>query len=255
MLQRYHGDTGGATFDLLPAIDLRGGRVVRLVQGDFGRETAYDDAPSSVAADFAKQGAMWLHVVDLDGARRGSPVQRAAIAAIVERAGPAVRVEAAGGLRTERDVDAAFGAGAARAVVGTAALRDPAFAGRLVRRHGADRIAAAIDVRDGLALGEGWRPGAAGLGVEEAVTRLAEAGVATFEVTAVARDGMLSGPDLELLRSVVGLGLGDVIASGGVGQIDDLRAIRETGCRGAIIGRALYEGRFSLREALEGIDG
>jgi phosphoribosylformimino-5-aminoimidazole carboxamide ribotide isomerase len=240
----------GPAFDLLPAIDLRGGRVVRLLEGDFDRETAYGEDPAAVAEALAAEGATWLHVVDLDGARAGEPIQGAAIARIVERAGESARVEAAGGLRTDRAVERALASGVARVAVGTAALRDPAFAARLVARHGAARIVAAIDVRDGLALGEAWRPGAAGLGVQDAVERLAEAGVRTFEVTAVARDGGLGGPDLDLLRLVVGLGRGDVIASGGVGTIDDLLALRDLGCRGAIVGRALYEGRFTLADAL-----
>jgi phosphoribosylformimino-5-aminoimidazole carboxamide ribonucleotide (ProFAR) isomerase len=123
----------------------------------------------------------------------------------------------------------------------------------LVDRHGPDRIAAAIDVRDGLALGEAWRAGAAGLDVDAAIERLADAGVTTFEVTAVARDGGLGGPDLDLLGHAVGLAGGDVIASGGIASVDDLRAVRDLGCRGAIVGRALYEGRFTLADALAAI--
>jgi phosphoribosylformimino-5-aminoimidazole carboxamide ribonucleotide (ProFAR) isomerase len=134
-------------------------------------------------------------------------------------------------------------------VVGTAALRDPAFAARLVAHHGAERIAVAIDVREGLALGEGWRAGAPGVPVREAMVALAAAGVTTFEVTAVARDGLLGGPDLELLENVVSIGRGEVIASGGIGRLEDLLDVRALGCSGAIVGRALYEGRFTLAEA------
>ena len=132
-------------------------------------------------------------------------------------------------------------------VVGTAALADPALVGRLVRRHGPDRIAVALDVRDGLAVGEGWRSGAPGLSVVEATTRITDEGVETFEVTAIERDGRLEGPDLDLLRRLVGHGRGRIIASGGVASIDDLLATRRIGCAGAIVGRALYEGRIDLR--------
>jgi phosphoribosylformimino-5-aminoimidazole carboxamide ribonucleotide (ProFAR) isomerase len=159
-------------------------------------------------------------------------------------------VEVAGGLRSEAVVAEALRAGAHRVVVGTAALEDPGFAARLVERHGAQRVAAAIDVRDGLALGEGWRAGARGLPVGDAIRALADAGLAVFEVTAIARDGLLGGPDLDLLGRVVAMAAGEVIASGGIGRIEDVLAVRELGCRGAIVGRALYEGRFTVREAI-----
>ena len=246
-------DAEPVTTDLviLPAIDLLDGRVVRLRQGDFAQETAFSDDPVAVARTFAAAGARWLHVVDLDGARTGDPAHGETVRAIVRAVGPEVRVEIAGGLRTEAPVAAALErTGAARAVVGTAALRDPAFAARLVERHGSDRIAAALDVRDGLALGEGWRAGAAGLGAEDALMTLADAGVRTFEATAIDRDGLLGGPDLDLLARLVALGRGTVIASGGIATLDDLRAVRAIGAGGAIIGRALYEGRLDLADAL-----
>ncbi len=237
-------------FQILPAIDLRDGRVVRLVQGDFERETAFSDDPVAVARSFADAGAVWLHVVDLDGARTGEPAHTAVIGRIVETIGDRVAVEVAGGLRTEASVAATLGAGAVRAVMGTAALRDPAFAGRLVAAHGPDRVAVALDVRDGLALGEGWRRGATGFRAEDALTALADQGVTTFEATAIDRDGLLGGPDLDLLTRLVALGRGHVIASGGVSSVADIRAIRELGCVGAILGRALYEGRIDLASAM-----
>jgi phosphoribosylformimino-5-aminoimidazole carboxamide ribotide isomerase len=235
------------TFELLPAIDLRGGRVVRLRHGDFGQETAYGDDPVAVALDFAEAGASWLHVVDLDGARAGEQRQLSLIAGVVAEVRGRVRVEVGGGLRTGEAVAGMLATGAARAVVGTAALQDPGFAARLVAAHGRDRIVASIDVRDGLAVGDGWRAGAPGVPAAEAVTALAAAGVETFEVTAVARDGLLAGPDLALLRSLVALGKGRIIASGGVASIEDVIATRSAGCAGAIVGRALYEGRIDLR--------
>lgn len=251
MLQRYHDDGEGArAFELLPAIDLRGGRVVRLVEGDFGRETAYSDDAVAVARGFADGGATWIHVVDLDGASGGEPAQAATIGELIRAVAGRARCQVAGGLRSEVAVAAALDAGAARVVVGTAAIREPAFAGRLVLRHGADRIVAALDVRDGLALGDGWRPGASGVQAADALTALADIGVETFAATAIDRDGRLEGPDLELLAALVALGRGRVIASGGIGSLDDIRRIRDLGCSGAIVGKALYEGRFDISQAL-----
>jgi phosphoribosylformimino-5-aminoimidazole carboxamide ribotide isomerase len=223
---------------------------VRLQQGDFERETAFSDDPVAVARSFAEAGARWLHVVDLDGARTGEPAHAPVIREVVDAVGGDVAVEVAGGLRSEESVAAVLAAGAARAVVGTAALRGAGFAGRLVATHGPDRIAVALDIREGLALGEGWRKAASGVRAEDALTALAKEGVTTFEATAIDRDGLLGGPDLDLLRRLVGLDRGGVIASGGIASLDDLRAVRELGCAGAIVGRALYEGLFDIASAI-----
>ncbi len=228
---------------------------MRLEQGDFARETAYGWNPVAVAARFVAEGATWLHVVDLDGAQTGRPAQLGAVQAIANTVAGTAQCEFAGGLRFPASVDAALAAGAARVAVGTAALRDPSFAAELVHRLGADRVVAAIDVRDGRALGEAWRSGAAGVPVETAVERLADAGVLVLEVTAVDRDGLLGGPDLELLRRVIALDRGAVIASAGIGSVTDLLAVRDVGCAGAIVGRALYEGRFTVQEALAALAG
>lgn len=237
-------------FDILPAIDLRGGRVVRLQQGDFERETAFSDDPVAVACSFVDAGARWLHVVDLDGARTGEPAHARVIREIVEAVGDRAAVEVAGGLRTMGTVAAILDAGAARAVVGTAVLRDPDFGGRLIKTHGSERIAVALDVRDGLALGDGWRTGAAGVRADDALVALADQGVTTFEATAIDRDGLLGGPDLNLLERLIQLGRGGVVASGGIASLDDIQAVRELGCAGAIVGRALYEGRFDVASAI-----
>ena len=250
MLIRYHDRAGRASFDVIPAIDLRGGRVVRLAGGDFARETAYTGDPVEKAREFAAAGAAWVHVVDLDGAREGGPVNGRLMAQIAGTVGENVRVEFAGGLRTAEGVAEALAAGAGRVAIGTAALFDPGFAAQLVQAHGSARIAVALDVRDGLALGDGWRPGAAGLPPEEALRTLADAGVVTFEVTSIARDGLLNGPDLELLGRLVQLNQGEIIASGGIRSEDDLAAVRSIGCSGAIVGRALYEGGLDLASAL-----
>ena len=237
-------------FELLPAIDLQGGRVVRLLRGDFGAVTTYSDDGPAVADAFVRRGARWLHVVDLDGARDPRARQTELVAAIVARVGERARVEVAGGLRDERAVDACLGAGAARVVVGTAALRDPAFAGRLVEQFGSGQIAVALDVREGLAVGQGWVPGAEGVAVADALERLADEGVRIFEVTAIDRDGTLDGPDLAMLGGLVRRARGELIASAGVASAADITAVRALGCAGAIVGRALYEGRVTLEDAL-----
>ena len=237
-------------FAVLPAIDLRGDRVVRLRQGDFAQETVFSDDPVAVARAFVDDGARWLHVVDLDGARSGTPAHGDVIRAIVDAIGRDARVEVAGGLRTEGSVAAILESGAARAVVGTAALEDPAFAGALIAAHGPSRIAVALDVRAGVALGQGWRAGAPGIAPEAALEALADVGVETFEATAIDRDGLLGGPDLDLLGRLVALGRGSVIASGGVASAEDIRAMRSIGMSGAIVGRAIYEGRLPLTDAL-----
>ena len=240
-----------STFDILPAIDLRAGRVVRLEQGDFERETAFSADPVSVARALADEGARWLHVVDLDGARAGLPRHGRVIEAVVAAVGDRVAVEVAGGLRTREAVQSVLDSGAARVVVGTAALDDPSFARALVETHGAERIAAAIDVRDGRAVGRAWAAGAVGPPARDAVAVLADAGVATFEVTAIERDGTGAGPDLDLCRDLVGLGAGAIVASAGIATPEDLTAVRAIGCTGAIVGRALYEGRLRLADALD----
>jgi phosphoribosylformimino-5-aminoimidazole carboxamide ribotide isomerase len=242
-------------FQLLPAIDLRGGQVVRLSEGDFARETVYGTDPADVARGFVTAGARWIHVVDLDGARDGGRRQTDAVARIVAAAGDRVACEVAGGLRDEAAVEAALAAGAARAVVGTAALRDPDFVARLIARFGVARIAVALDVRDGMAIGQGWVPGASGVPVEEALAALSDRGARTFIVTAIERDGLLTGPNLELLGRMVALGRGDIIASAGVSSLADISAVRSIGCSGAVVGRAIYEGRLDLARAIRSVAG
>ena len=231
MLPRTQGRQPGA-FELLPAIDLRGGRVVRLAEGDFARETIYGTDPAEVALGFAAAGANWIHIVDLDGARDGTRRQIGAVARIVDVVGERVACEVAGGLRDETAVESVFAAGAARAVVGTAALRDPDLVARLIARFGADRIAVAV---------------------EAALAALSARGARTFIVTAIERDGLMSGPNLELLRRMVGLGLGEIIASAGVSSLDDIAAVRAAGCVGAVVGRAIYERRLDLASAIRTI--
>jgi phosphoribosylformimino-5-aminoimidazole carboxamide ribotide isomerase len=252
MLQRLQPSLPDGV-QLLPAIDLRGGNVVRLAEGDFARETVYGDDPVEVALGFAAAGARWIHIVDLDGARDGARRQTKAVARIVDAVGDGVACEVAGGLRDEEAVEQVLRAGAARAVVGTAALRDPDLVERLIGLFGAERIAIALDVRDGMAVGQGWLPGARGLPVEDALSALAARGAQTFIVTAIERDGLLTGPNLDLLGRMVALQLGDIVASAGVSSLDDMSAVRAIGCVGAVVGRAIYEGRLDLASAIRTI--
>ena len=239
----------GSRFEILPAIDLVDGRVVRLRRGDFATADVFSDDPLAVGAAFAAAGAGWLHIVDLDGARAREPVQAPAIGRLLAAVGSAVACEVAGGLRTERAVDDVLAAGAMRAVLGTVALEDPAMVGRLVSRLGPERLVAAIDVRAGLAVGDAWQAAARGTSVDLAIRRLVDAGIRLFEVTAIGRDGLMAGPDLELLATVAAMKV-DLIASGGIRSVADLEAVRALGCAGAIVGRALYDGSLDLREAL-----
>ena len=239
-------------FAVIPAIDLRAGHVVRLLEGDFGRATDYGEDPVAVARAFVGAGARWIHVVDLDGAK-GEARQSAAVARIVAQVGGMAACEVGGGLRSEAAVAETLRAGAARVVLGTALLNDPALAGRLIARHGPEAVAAALDVRDGLALGDGWVAGATARDADAVLHVLADAGVSRFIVTAIARDGALGGPDVDLLRRLVATGRGAIVASGGIASVADLQAIRDAGCEGAIVGRAIYEGVLDLAEAISSL--
>jgi phosphoribosylformimino-5-aminoimidazole carboxamide ribotide isomerase len=241
-----------STFEVLAAIDLRDGSVVRLEQGDFARETRFGSDPVAMARELAAGGARWLHVVDLDGARTGIPGHRHVVRSIVEAVGQGCAVEVAGGLRSADAIATAIDDGAARAVLGTAALDEPGFAGEMVRRFGSERIVVALDVRAGRAIGQGWRPGPPGVPVDDAIDRLGRARIRLVEVTAIERDGMATGPDLALLGRLVGRGPA-VIASGGIRSVDDLRAVRALGCTGAILGRALYDGSMPIADAMAAI--
>src|SRR6266508_3547516 len=223
--KRQEARPSSMEFEVLPAIDLRGGKVVRLREGDFARETIYGDDPVATAQELAVEGAAWLHIVDLDGAR-GEARQDAVIRAIVAAVGT-VRCQAAGGLRSRQAVTAMLSAGAERVVVGTAALTDPGFASRVVADHGADHIVGAIDVRDGQAVGEGWRAGAVSRPAVEALHGLADAGIERFAVTAIARDGQMAGPDFPMLARMVDTGRGAILASGGIASLADIRAVRD----------------------------
>ncbi len=236
--------------DLYPAIDLRAGRCVRLVEGDFGRETVYGDDPLGVARSFAAAGARWIHVVDLDAARSGDPVNRPVVAALAAAVAPlGVAVQTGGGVRTVDDAAALIEAGVARVVVGTAAVENPRLVGELARRW-PGQVAVGLDHRGGEVRLRGWTE-AGGRSVEELVPEVVAAGATAVIVTDISRDGRLSGPDVEGLDRLVSLTGAPVIASGGVASLQDIRALAAIdGLAGVIAGKAIYEGRLDVAEAL-----
>lgn len=231
---------------ILPAIDILGGRCARLYQGRFDRAQVYADDPVAVAQAWAEAGARWVHVVDLDAARTGQPVNLGVVAAIVRSVGAAVQY--GGGVRSLDRVAELLDLGVGRVVVGTAAFTDPDFLAEACRRFG-DRIAVALDVRDGQVAVSGWES-ALPLGPVPAIGRLAAVGVRRLVLTDVGRDGTLEGVNLDLVREVLRAAAMPVIVGGGVGSLGDLIALKALGVEGVILGRALYEGRVDLRAAL-----
>ena len=233
-----------------PAIDLRGGRCVRLLQGAFERETVYGDDPVAVARGFEAAGARWLHVVDLDGARAGHPVQHELVARIC--AAVHIPVQLGGGLRDRAAIEAAFATGASRVVVGTTAAHDPDRCGELCAAH-PGRVVVGLDVRAGQVRVAGWTEAATPDPLALA-RRVATLGAAAIVYTDIARDGTERGPDLERTSAIARAAGVPVIASGGIGSLDDVRAVAARaadGVAGMIIGRALYTGAIRLAEALE----
>jgi phosphoribosylformimino-5-aminoimidazole carboxamide ribotide isomerase len=233
---------------LYPAIDIRDGKAVRLIQGDYDQETAYDDDPVVAARRWVDGGARWLHVVDLDGARAGEPVNLEHVRRIV--ASVNVPVQLGGGLRDSKKVEQAMSSGVERVILGTAAVRDPEMAAAIASAHG-DRVVASVDSRSGKVAAEGWTE-ASDLGTTEVIAALAERGISRFVYTPVEVDGLMEGPDLDSLREAAGATDGELIYSGGIGSLDDLRALADLelgNLGGVIVGRALYEQRFTVAEA------
>lgn len=237
---------------LYPAIDIRGGKAVRLLQGDYARETTYDADPVDAARRWADEGAEFLHVVDLDGAKAGEPrnlesVRR--IAAAVE-----CPIQVGGGLRDESSIAALLDAGAERVVIGTAALRDPEFLAAAVETHG-ERVVVSVDARDGKVALAGWIE-VSDLDVATAVAELGERGVSRFLCTAIEVDGTMEGPAIGELGRIAAATEAQVIASGGVGDLADLETLAgmdAANIEGAIVGRALYERRFSVAEGISAL--
>jgi phosphoribosylformimino-5-aminoimidazole carboxamide ribotide isomerase len=237
---------------LYPAIDIRGGGAVRLTQGDFERETAYDADPVDAAKRFAGDGAEWLHVVDLDGAREGKPQNLDA----VERIAAAVDcpVQVGGGIRDVAALEAVLEAGARRVVIGTAALADPDFLDAALQTH-SDRVLVSVDAKSGTVALEGWVKSGE-TDVAEAVASLTERRVERFLFTPIEVDGTMEGPAIDQLKRVAAATSAEVIYSGGVGDLSDLRSLASTApanVNGVIVGRALYENHFTVAEARQAL--
>jgi phosphoribosylformimino-5-aminoimidazole carboxamide ribotide isomerase len=234
---------------LYPAIDIRGGQAVRLLQGDYARETVFDADPADAALRWAGEGAGFLHVVDLDGAKAGAPQNLEAVRRIAAAVGCPIQV--GGGLRDADSVAAVLAAGAERVVIGTAALRDPEFLQAMLESHG-ERIVVSVDARDGKVALAGWTE-AGEEGVVEAVAELSSRGVARFLCTAIEVDGTMEGPAVGELARIAAATEAQVIASGGVGSLSDLETLARDAApnvEGAIVGRALYERRFTVADGI-----
>jgi phosphoribosylformimino-5-aminoimidazole carboxamide ribotide isomerase len=242
---------------LFPAIDIRDGRAVRLVQGDYERETVFDDDPSEAARRWVDQGARALHVVDLDGARDGAPLNIQRVEEICEAVD--VEVQVGGGLRQAEDVEAVLAVGAQRAILGTAALSDPALVEVLAAEHG-ERIMVAVDARSGAVAVEGWQR-ATEVGAEDVIADLGRRGVGRFTFTPVEVDGTLAGPAIDSLRvaaEAAAQASATLVYSGGVGSLEHLAELAALGLgalEGVIVGRALYEGRFTVAEGAAALAG
>ncbi|MFD3500245.1 bifunctional 1-(5-phosphoribosyl)-5-((5-phosphoribosylamino)methylideneamino)imidazole-4-carboxamide isomerase/phosphoribosylanthranilate isomerase PriA [Streptomyces sp. NPDC058678] len=238
--------------ELLPAVDVRDGQAVRLVHGESGSETSYG-SPLEAALAWQRSGAEWLHLVDLDAAF-GTGDNRAVIGEVAERMKSMhVKVELSGGIRDDAALAAALATGCTRVNLGTAALETPEWVAKVIAEHG-DKIAVGLDVRGTTLRGRGWTSDGGDL--YETLERLDKEGCARYVVTDIAKDGTLQGPNLELLRNVCAATDRPVVASGGVSSLDDLRAIAELvplGVEGAIVGKALYAKAFTLEEALEAV--
>jgi phosphoribosylformimino-5-aminoimidazole carboxamide ribotide isomerase len=248
--------------NLYPAIDILGGNAVRLVKGDFEAKKVYDQDPLSAARAFAQEGARYLHVVDLDGAKSGEPVNIEHLRAIVDELG--LPVQFGGGLRSDVSIQAAFEAGARRVILGTAILTDPELPFRAMEEHGHENVLISIDARDGFVATHGWLE-ATKVPAREAIERWSEGsgGVKRFVYTNIDHDGMLDGIDPEDAASAVrAVDGGELILSGGIGELEHLQAIAALrseqqleGLDGVIVGKALYERRFTVAEALAVLDG
>lgn len=239
---------------LYPAIDIRDGHAVRLTQGDFDRETVYDADPVDAARRWEEDGARWLHVVDLDGARAGETANLDQVRRIVASVG--IPVQLGGGLRDSGKVERAFSAGVERVILGTAAVRDPDLAEAIAAAH-PGRVAAGVDARRGKVAAEGWTA-ESGLGPAEVIAQLTERGIERFIFTPVEVDGLMEGPDLDSLTELAHSTDAEIIYSGGVGSLEDLDALGSLGLdnvTGAIVGRALYEERFTVAAGQAALGG
>ncbi|MGD6854801.1 1-(5-phosphoribosyl)-5-[(5-phosphoribosylamino)methylideneamino]imidazole-4-carboxamide isomerase [Bacillus infantis] len=238
------------SFTIYPAIDMRAGKCVRLLQGDYEKETVYGDSPFDMAKSFADAGAEWIHMVDLDGAKDGRRVNDSFVIKAAQELG--AKVQIGGGIRTEEDIAHYLDNGVSRVIIGSIAVSNPEFAIEMIRKYG-DKIAVGLDAKDGYVATHGWL-NTSGVKAVELGKRFADAGAETFIFTDIATDGMLSGPNAEAVRELAAATGKSVIASGGVSSLADLTALQAyeaEGVSGAIVGKAIYEGRFTVEQALK----
>jgi phosphoribosylformimino-5-aminoimidazole carboxamide ribotide isomerase len=233
---------------IYPAIDIRGGRAVRLVEGDFARETTFDADPADAALRWSEAGAEWIHIVDLDGARDGKGANREAIARIRSVIPERVHLQIGGGIRTEGDINALLELGVDRLILGSIAISDPEFVERAIVRH-QSRIAVGLDARDGKLAAQGWLE-QTDVDAIDVAHRFAGAGLQQVIFTDINRDGTFQGPNLQALEALIRTVPIDVIASGGVGTLEDIEHIAQTGAKGVIIGSALYHHKIDIVDAL-----
>lgn len=231
---------------LFPAIDIRDGKCVRLIQGDYAQEIIYNDSPTNMAQEWQNQGAEYIHVVDLDGAKTGNSANKKAIEAIAKAV--SIPVQVGGGIRNMDIVDSHIENGVARVIIGTAAIQDPEFLKKAVEKYG-DKIAVSIDARNGLVATDGWTE-TSDVKAVDLLQDLAEMGVRTVVYTDIMKDGMLQGPNFEELKIMDDASSIDIIASGGVSTEEDIKKLAAEDMYGAIIGKALYEGNLSLKKLL-----
>lgn len=234
------------SYTIYPAIDIRAGKCVRLEQGDYNKETIYGESPYKMAKSFQDAGAKWVHVVDLDGAKAKKPVNDEAILTIAQKLD--VPVQVGGGIRTEQDIDRYINGGVARVVLGSVAVYQPEFTKQMLAKY-REQIAIGIDARNGYVATEGWLE-TSHVKAEDLAAEMARFGAKTFIFTDIARDGMLTGPNIEACVALSKAANANVIASGGVSNISDLAQLRAASLAGAIVGKALYTKRFTLEEAL-----
>ena len=238
-----------SSFSIYPAIDMRGGKCVRLIQGDYSKETVYGDSPFDMAKLFTDEGARWIHMVDLDGAKEGKRVNDHFVVEVARQLN--AKVQIGGGIRTEEDVAYYIENGIDRVILGSAAISNPEFVKDMLKKYGG-KIAIGIDAKDGYVATEGWL-NTSSVKATEHGTELAEAGAEVFIFTDIATDGMLSGPNVEAVTTLAKITGKQVIASGGVSSIDDIKVLSQfagSGVIGAIVGKALYTKQFTVAEAI-----
>ncbi|WP_064093023.1 1-(5-phosphoribosyl)-5-[(5-phosphoribosylamino)methylideneamino]imidazole-4-carboxamide isomerase [Rossellomorea aquimaris] len=237
------------SFTIYPAIDMRGGKCVRLIQGDYNQETVYGDSPFDMAKKFADEGAEWIHMVDLDGAKEGSRVNDEFVLAVAERLN--AKVQIGGGIRSEEDIEHYLNHGVDRVIIGSIAVSNPELVKSWLRKYG-DKIAIGLDAKDGYVATHGWIE-TSSLKAVDLGKELAEAGAETFIFTDIATDGMLSGPNVDAVVNLAVETGKSVIASGGISSLDDLATLKKyknKGVSGAICGKSLYTGKFTVEQAI-----